>query len=328
MGVRFTHIAFGAAALFPWTVATSGWAQTWAVSFPTPVNLGKVAMPNLASTFTLHSDGTSVTQTGSGVFVGSPAPTTRALVTVSCGNQSQCNGANVKIVITRTTPITSPASTLTNFTVAMGTATLNGPAPSAASSVTFTIKPVPQNGSRTFYVGMDMPVLSSGTSTGLGSASWIVTASAGNGTLAVNNTSLAQITSMRPMSVSKSLDLAFGSIVKPPSGSGSVTMDATGGFTSMPAGAVAIKTHSAAQFFVFGEGAQTFDLSVTPTFTMVSGVNSLPVTTVSSTGSQTLGAAIGAQGSFSLGVGGSFPLGSATPSGAYTGSFTVTATYN
>jgi hypothetical protein len=38
--------------------------------------------------------------------------------------------------------------------------------------------------------------------------------------------------------------------------------------------------------------------------------------------------ALDGAGSFSLGVGASFPLGSATPTGAYTGSFSVLAIYN
>lgn len=328
MGVRFTHLAMGAAALLPWTVATSAWAQTWAIAIDanTP-NLGKVAMPNSASTFTVPPGTGSVTQTGMGVFVSGASASSQ--VQVSCGNQGACNNTDVKVVIAKVGSPTSPLSALTNFTVAMNGATLVGAAPSPASSITFTLGPIGKNSSKAFYVGMDMPVLSSGSSTGAGSQAWsVVVSTTAGGSSVTNSTGLAKVTSMRPISVSKSLDLSFGTIVKPPSGSGSVTMDASGGFTSMPAGAVPIKTHNAAQFFVFGEGDQTFNLSVTPTFTMVSGVNSLPVTTVASTGSQTLGPTIGMQGSFSLGVGGSFPLGSATPSGAYTGSFTVTATYN
>lgn len=328
MGVRFKHIAFSAAALFPWTVATSAWAQTWAIAIDanTP-NLGKVAMPNSASTFTVPPGTGSVTQTGTGVFVSGAS--TPGQVHVSCGNQGACNGANVKVVITKAGTPTSPLSTLTSFTVGMNGATLVGSAPTPASSITFTLGPIGKNATKSFYVGMNMPVLASGSSTGVGSQGWSVVVSTTTGGSSVSNTTgLAKVTSMRPMSVSKSQDLAFGTIVKPPSGSGTVTMDATGAFTSMPAGAVAIKTHNAGQFFVFGEGQQSFNLAVTPTFTMTSGANSLAVTTVASTGSQTLGSTIGMQGSFSLGVGGSFPLGSTTPAGAYSGSFTVTATYN
>jgi hypothetical protein len=104
-------------------------------------------------------------------------------------------------------------------------------------------------------------------------------------------------------------------------------LDAAGNLT-VPTGAVALKTHGASNFFIYGEGSQTFSVSVTPTFSMTSGANTLKVTTSPSTGTFGLGGTIGSQGSYSLGVGGSFPLGPTTQTGAYSGSFTVLAAYN
>ena len=43
---------------------------------------------------------------------------------------------------------------------------------------------------------------------------------------------------------------------------------------------------------------------------------------------QTLSNALGSAGTFSFGVGGSFPVANTTPSGIYSGSFNVTVTYN
>jgi len=174
---------------------------------------------------------------------------------------------------------------------------------------------------------MDMPVLSSGTSTGAGSASWIVTASAGNGSNAVNNTSLAQVTSQRPIGVTKSTDLTFGVIVKPSSGSGTVTMAADGAL-SFTGGAINVGAHAPALFRITGEGGAAFSFSLQPTMTMSAGAGtSLLVTTIGS-GTYTLGSTLGASGTTSLAVGGSFPLGSTTKSAAYSGSFSVLAIYN
>jgi hypothetical protein len=326
MGVRFSHLAFGAAALFPWTVATSAWGQTWTIAIDAGPNLGKVAMPNSASTFTVPPGTGAVTQTGSGVMISGAV--TPGQVHVSCGNQGACNGANVKVVITKLATPTAPLSTLTNFTVGMINASLVGSAPAPAGAITFTLGPIGKNASKSFYVGMNMPVLASGTSTGAGSQGWSVVVSNTDGTAAVSNTTgLAKLTSMRPISVSKSQDLAFGAIVKPASGSGTVTMDAAG--TMSFTGAVtSVGAHAPALFKITGEGGAAFSFSLQPTMTMSAGAGtSLLVTTIGS-GVYTLGSTLGASGTTSLSVGGSFPLGSTTKSAAYSGSFSVLAIYN
>jgi hypothetical protein len=325
MGVRFSHLAFGAAALFPWTVATSAWAQTWSVSI-TPANLGKVAMPNSTSTFHIHPNGAVVTQTGSGIFVGG-APAARALVTVGCTGTTTCNNTHIKVVITRTTPVDAPVSSLTSFTVAMSDASLAGSAPSPASSITFTLNPISKNTSKSFYVGMDMAVLGSGSSTGPGAGPWTVTVSNTSGHSAASSATSTQITSLRPIGVTKSSDLAFGVIVKPASGSGTVTM-APGGGMSFTNGIINVGDHAPALFKITGEGGAAFSFSLQPTMTMSAGAGtSLLVTTIGS-GTYTLGSTLGASGTTSLAVGGSFPLSSTTKSAHYSGSFSVLAIYN
>ncbi len=325
MGVRFSHLAFGAAALFPWTVATSAWAQTWSVSI-TPANIGKVAMPSGASTFHVHADGSVVSQTGAGVFIGG-APAARALVTIGCSVQIACNNTHIKVVIARSSPYDAPVSSLTSFTVAMNDATLSGSAPTPASSITFSLQPISRGSSQSFYVGMDMTVSGSGTATGPGGGPWTVTASTTGGASAVSTPTSTQITSLRPIGVTKSTDLAFGVIVKPASGSGTVTM-APGGGMSFTGGVTNVGSHAPALFNITGEGGSAFSFSLQPTMTMSAGAGtSLLVTTIGS-GTYTLGSTLGASGATSLAVGGSFPLGSTTKSAAYSGSFSVLAIYN
>lgn len=139
----------------------------------------------------------------------------------------------------------------------------------------------------------------------------------------------------RPISVTKNLDMAFGTIVK---GAGTVTIanDGTrtaGGATT----ALASTSASQAQFTISGEGGQSISVQVPANFTMsnsTTGNGTLTVTTThdmqGSVGAQTLSGALGdaSNGSLVVNVGGSVPLLANTPTGVYTGSFTVTADYN
>jgi spore coat protein U-like protein len=142
-------------------------------------------------------------------------------------------------------------------------------------------------------------------------------------------TAAGSATIIQAISVSKSTDLAFGTIVKPSSGTSTISVD-TAGVRSITGTAVAANATgvSRALFAVTGEGASVFSISVPSSFSMSSGANSLVVTTVSSATSATLSGTAGAQGSATFGVGGSFPLATNTASGAYAGNFVVTVTYN
>lgn len=331
MGARVTHLAFGAAVLFPWAVAGSSWAQTYTVSISSALpNLGKIAMPASPSTFAVAPGTGGVTQTGLGVYVNGSV-NTRGLVTVTCTGVGMFCNFTEQIIVTTQGAAVSPMSALSKFSVANNTgATFSGSTTSTGAAGTFTLSGIGNRNTATFYVGMDIPLASSASATGNGSANWTVTVLDHNGSHAATPATpgSALATTFRPISMSKSTDLVFGTIVKPPSVSGRVSMDSAGNLT-IPTGAVALRAHSAANFIVYGESAQAFTVAVTPTFTMTSGANSLAVTTTPSGSSFTLGgSAIGAQGSYSLGVGGSFPLSPTTPTGAYTGSFTVTVTYN
>lgn len=141
-------------------------------------------------------------------------------------------------------------------------------------------------------------------------------------------------TIIQPVTVTKTADLVFGRVVRPASGSDTVSITnasdavtATGG-TAVPIATTGVTT-SRAKFTVAGEGGQTVALTVPANFSMT-GAGTAIVVTLSSdkTGSQSLGGALGSSSSINVNVGGSFTLAATQATGAYTGSFTVSAAYN
>lgn len=149
-----------------------------------------------------------------------------------------------------------------------------------------------------------------------------------------STTGTGSITIIRPLTIAKSADLKFGTVVRPSSGSGSVVVSAAGSRT-VDGGVVALAsgdTPQAAQFEITGEGGQSISVTIPATFTMVNGADSLTVTTsnnlVGSAGAQTLSNALGSAGSLGFNVGGSVSVDSATNTGTYSGTFTVSAAYN
>lgn len=132
-----------------------------------------------------------------------------------------------------------------------------------------------------------------------------------------------------PFSANKVADLTFGTIVKPNAGTATVSVDASGNRT-LSGGAVAVGGGAqAAQFSLVGQGGSTYSVTVPGSFTMTYGTSTLAVSTVNNSGGG--GSLSGNSGTYTtagFGVGGSINLTPATPSGPYTGSFTVTASYN
>lgn len=136
---------------------------------------------------------------------------------------------------------------------------------------------------------------------------------------------------IQPIALSKTADLNFGTIVKPQTGTATVAVDSAGSRTVTGTQAVntAGNAPTAAAFSIQGEGGSAYSVSVPGSFTMASGANTLTVTTVNSAGGGgTLSGGIGTTASATFGVGGTINVDTATASGAYTGTFTVTASYN
>jgi hypothetical protein len=325
---------FALAILLTVLPAVSAYAQTYTVDSVTTVSLGNVgAAASGTTTFTVNpATGVITTASGSGGLVG--APTGRSLVTVSCSAGSGNCNSNVVITIASTGTPTGRAAALQNFTVSTSGATANiTTAPGTGNPITFTIQNVPNNNSRTFYVGFNFPINSTGT-TGSASSSFSVTASkSGGGGTNGSNTGSATANVFRAISISKTADLAFGKIIRPSTGAGTVSLSAAGVRTVTGTGALAFASPAPtrATFTVGGEGGQAVTVTIPTTFTMTSGANTLTVTTASTGGgAQTLSSTLGNAGSnpTAIAVGGSFPMSSATPTGAYTGTFTVTVQYN
>ena len=332
MTLRLRHLAYGAATFLPLAAAAiDARAQTITVSsISAGGSFGNlVSAPTAITTLTLAaSGGTFTTSGGTGVRLTSGADV--YTVTIACGPQNACTTTNAKITIKNTGTPANRLGALTNFTVAMGTAS-QVVAPGTGSTINFTIGPIGKSSSKTFFVGFDTPLLAdnSGKATGAGTSAFLVWAAASPTTPSVGLTSTVTANVFRPIAVSNTAGMQFGSIVKPATGSGTVTLTSGGVLTTSAGSILASTSHGAAGFSVSGEGAQAFTLTVPASFVMTTGANSLTVTTsASASGAQTLSSALGSSGSFTATVGGAFPISTSTVNGAYTGNLVVTVAYN
>jgi len=155
---------------------------------------------------------------------------------------------------------------------------------------------------------------------------------------AMAQTSATQSTSatvkiVQPITLTKNSDLAFGTVVKPTSGSNTVTISTssdTPALTGAGDAALATSTTSRADFTVGGEGGQTFSITAPASVNMTrsGGSETLAVTLTKSAASGSLSGSIGSAGTASFDVGGAFTVNSSTVSGAYSGSFNTTVAYN
>jgi len=149
-----------------------------------------------------------------------------------------------------------------------------------------------------------------------------------------STTGQGSITVIRPLTITKNADLAFGTVVRPSTGAGTAVVSAAG-VRSVTGGVVGLSsgdTPQAAQFTVDGEGGQSVSVTIPATFSIANGSDTLTVTTsnnlTGSAAAQTLSNALGSAGSLVFKVGGSVPVASTAPTGLYSGAFTVSAAYN
>ncbi|MBS0361135.1 MAG: DUF4402 domain-containing protein [Proteobacteria bacterium] len=145
----------------------------------------------------------------------------------------------------------------------------------------------------------------------------------------VQSTANATLTVLSPTTLTKTQDMAFGSVVRPTSGTNTVTLS-TAGVVSISGGgngSLVNSTTNQAKFVVTTAAADTFTTTQSLTFTQAGLLNisaSAPTAT-----SGTLGTITGANGgSQELNFGGQFDITSATTAQAYTGTLTVTVNYN
>lgn len=137
----------------------------------------------------------------------------------------------------------------------------------------------------------------------------------------------------QPIALQKLTDLEFGTVVRPATGQGVVTVDAATGARSLSGSGALLGSGSAATratFSVGGEGGQAFGITVPATMTMTrtGGSETISVTLSSTDTSGVLTGALGSAGTASFGVGGGMTVTSAAANGAYAGNFQVVVTYN
>jgi hypothetical protein len=326
----WASISFAYAAKFP----------TYNITVNTASNLGNVVSAQTSSTiFTVNPADGTITRSGSAVRLSSGDA--RAKITVTCvlasgENANDCSKKYAALIYVSAGAVTNRAGPLNNFTVSLITDTYDHN-PTTGSSINFALSAA---NSAQFYLGFDFTVLgdNSGKNTGVSAAaiSFETCASQAGACVAGATHSFfspsATATVFRPIAMANSQGLVFGRIVRPNTGSGSVTMDPASGVRTATGGAsfVSVPAATPAVYAVTGEGGQVFSISVPPTFSMTGPGGASVTTTLTSTatGSAALSAALGSAGSYSFKVGGSIPLSSTTTDGAYSGSYTVMVQYN
>lgn len=325
----FARVRLGLVALFFLAAGGQALAQTYTYSITaSKPNIGDVSSGASGDTvFDVTSAGVITKVSGSGTRISSG--TSVATVTITCNSNNACNSATITATITATGTPTGRAGVLKDFDVGGGTATLSNEV-IGASSTTFKIGAIGKNSSDTFNVGLQMPIKATGT-TGSAQSSFLITlnASSGNdGTL--TGTAVANV--VRSLDITENSELSFGSFVRPSSGSSTVAVSASTGLRTFTGNAVGISSPAAtrANYTVTGEGGRALSITVPPTFTMSRASGSTLTVTTSNTvpASPILSGATGTTGSLTFSVGGAISVSSSTSPGAYTGTFTITATYN
>lgn len=294
-----------------------------------------VSAPSGDTIFRINPDTGEVTRI-SGTGSRMSASTARALVTIKCakgGKTQLCNSESASVQIGAIGSSTGRAQPLTNLTVAAGTAVISAPK-KPGNPLNFTVGPMGEGGTATFYVGADFPVAgdTSGRPTGPATTEFYVTVSKSDGSGASTGSGLVHATVRRPIALSATSNLNFGTVTRPSSGTGSVTIDAkTGARTVAGQGVQGLPSPTAgpARFTVTGEGGQVFSVTVPAEFQMKTSGGSITVTTSHDAGaSRSLSGKAGTAGSATFNVGGSFPLTTTTKPGAYSGNFEVSVQYN
>lgn len=307
-------------------------AQSYSVDSITDANFGDiVSAPSGQSVFRSSATSGAVTlQSGSGVRLSNPAA--NAIVTISCNNNVLCPLTNVQATLALAGTPSGRLNYITSVNLANGTATINN-AYSAGNYIVISLAPIPRNSSRTFLVGFDLPVdgNDSPDPTGNAVSSYMITASRTDGTGSNSRTGNILARVIRPISITKTKDLQFGSVTRPSSGSGSITLTPDG-ITSVTGTNVryfSSPAATAAQFTVAGEGGQAVTVSVPTTMTLSGSGGSVTATLTNiGGGPQVLSGSTGSAGTVNVSVGGSVPLSGSSALGTLTGTVTVMVQYN
>ncbi|MCA3254977.1 MAG: DUF4402 domain-containing protein [Alphaproteobacteria bacterium] len=301
-----------------------------AVSANTP-NFGNVAASAVGDTVFRISTAPAVTRVSGMGGVLASGTRTRATVTIRCQGGSGCTTATAYVRIAPRTNVTGRAGTVSNFTVASGTGTVGTTSPQGDGSLLLTLTGFSGNSTRTFYVGMDMPVKGDNVSTSTtATAGWTVAVARFPTVPAATGTNVAtRATVRRSLSVTKTADLAFGAVGPPAAGTGTVAIAAASGARSAGGASaprlVPGQTSGRALFTVSGQPSSSVSVNIPATVALAHSQDGLTATLqATQSGNVTLSTG----GALTIGVGGTLTVPSATLPGDYSGSFTVTVAYN
>lgn len=325
-------------ALLAGVYAASAGAQTVSVTAPGNIpDIGNVtAAVSGATEFRVATGGTvSVVPGGTGTrqTVGNVANT----ITLGCsgGSNTASSPCNAQNVIVRVTPMNTQvgrAQLINDLQIAMGTA-IQVVAPSKVGEVvTFTIGPIGRGSTKTFRLGLDLPINGGFGASGLATSSYKVDAGF-TPSFTATGAGAARATTRNDTAIVKDSDLAFGAILPLDGQSGTVSISSANGdrASSNPTG-VRLRPGDAtsrAQYSIQGEGGQILSVSVPASFSLNGPGSPITVTTTKTIGgSVTISNASGASGTASVGVGGSFPVTGPMTPGSYSASFSVVFTWN
>jgi hypothetical protein len=136
----------------------------------------------------------------------------------------------------------------------------------------------------------------------------------------------ATATIVTGLSLVKTADLNFGSVV-PGASAGTVVMTPAGARTAAGGTSLGSATGaSAGAFQVSGLGGAAYSITLPAATTITSGANNMTVNTFTSTPNGT--GSLNGGGNQTLAIGATLQVGASQPTGTYTGSFNVTVTYN
>ena len=258
----------------------------------------------------------------------------RGAVEVSCsGSSNTCSGAVSRVRIGSIGSPTGKASALSNFTVAIGSggsiSDVTGTDP-----VDFTLTHNNKSKGPIVNFGADVSIAGNdgAGSVGLATSGYYVYV-APSPTVPTTGVSgaLTAVVS-RPISLTGTPTLNFGTIIKPKAGNGSVSLNPANNIRTVSgngAGGLNTPTPARASYTVTGEGGQAISVSVPPSFVMTgSSGATIEVTLITSGLPTSLSAAPGSEGSASFYVGGTFGISAGMETGDYSGVYSVTAQYN
>lgn len=300
-------------------------------------NFGRVATGSATTSITLQPDGTRVVGSGGGATIGTGG--SAMTVTIRCnglngGQITRCNNNNLAVRVALAAGNGTGRLQLTQYNVGQASRSFSGSAPAPASPLLFSFPPIGNNQTVTFSIGAIADSLATGTTGNLTISTRVTATVAASGVPPTTGGATANLQAFvaRGISVTRIDDLQFGRVVSPSDGSGTITMSPTGTVSGslfrMGGGLV----RSVAQFSISGEGGQSVSINIPANVTLSNGANNLSLETnnnlVGSPATQTLSGAVNSAGTLNFNVGGTVTVPAATAAGHYSGTMTVTVSYN